>query len=125
MTPATIGKRFRLEAAHRLPHHDGKCAHLHGHSYQVEVQVHGDIKPRTGDSDEGMVLDFARVRDAWDPLHRLLDHRNLNDVVPAQYLPTTAENLARYLLDALRAQLPDVAAVKVWETESSWAEVRA
>jgi 6-pyruvoyltetrahydropterin/6-carboxytetrahydropterin synthase len=122
---ATIGKTFRLEAAHQLRHHDGKCANLHGHSYRVEVQIAGEIKGPTGQSDEGMVEDFAAVRRAWEPLHRLLDHSNLNDVVPETYHPTTAENVARYLLDALSVQGLDVSAIRLWETEGCWAEVRA
>jgi 6-pyruvoyltetrahydropterin/6-carboxytetrahydropterin synthase len=33
-------KEFRFEAAHRLPHHDGKCRRLHGrHSWVGRVYV--------------------------------------------------------------------------------------
>ncbi|NES98612.1 MAG: 6-carboxytetrahydropterin synthase QueD, partial [Desertifilum sp. SIO1I2] len=34
-----IYKEFRFEAAHHLPHHDGKCRRLHGHSWVGRVQV--------------------------------------------------------------------------------------
>ncbi|MCI0411024.1 MAG: 6-carboxytetrahydropterin synthase, partial [Acidobacteria bacterium] len=27
-----LSKRFRFEAAHRLPRYEGPCYHLHGHS---------------------------------------------------------------------------------------------
>jgi 6-pyruvoyltetrahydropterin/6-carboxytetrahydropterin synthase len=36
-----IRKRFRFESSHVLPHHTGKCARLHGHSYRLEVTVRG------------------------------------------------------------------------------------
>ena len=128
MAWATIVKTFRFEAAHQLPNHDGKCARLHGHSYQVEVSIHGPVKPANGDPDEGMVLDFARVSEAWKPINADLDHRYLNDVMD---FPTTAENIAGYLADRLGAALAPatdrglVLGVKVYETATSSAEVRA
>jgi 6-pyruvoyltetrahydropterin/6-carboxytetrahydropterin synthase len=122
---ARICKSFTLEAAHSLPNHAGKCARLHGHSYRVEVEAAGEVKPATGASDEGMVLDFAELGDAWAGLHARLDHQFLNDVLPPEAGPTTAENLAAWMLGELRRQVPEVCAVRVYETAKSWAEVRA
>ena len=124
MRQATISKTFRFEAAHQLPNHDGKCQQLHGHSYRVVVQARGPIKGATGESDEGMVLDFARLKLAWGPVHARFDHQCLNDVVPDGVL-TTAENLAAFLLDELRAAVPQVFAVTVWETPDCCARVSA
>jgi 6-pyruvoyltetrahydropterin/6-carboxytetrahydropterin synthase len=121
---ATIGKRFTLEASHVLPHHAGKCAQLHGHSYVVEVALEGPVKPATGEPDEGMVLDFARLSDAWALLHKRMDHRHLNDVLPGDYQPPTAEHLAHYVLAQLSASELPLAYVRVWETATSWAMVR-
>ena len=122
MAQATVCKLFRFEAAHQLPNHAGKCANLHGHSYLVEVRAAGEVKPTTGEPDEGMVCDYARLSAAWRPLHERLDHRCLNDVLD---FPTTAENLAGYLLAELRAALPMVFSVRLWETANCWAEVAA
>jgi 6-pyruvoyltetrahydropterin/6-carboxytetrahydropterin synthase len=119
---ATICKLFRFEAAHQLPNHDGKCAQLHGHSYLIEVRAGGDVTPANGAPQEGMVLDFARLKAAWVPMHQRLDHRFLNDLLD---FPTTAENLAGYFLTELRATVPEVFSVKVWETATSWAEATA
>ena len=119
----TIGKTFRFEAAHQLPNHAGKCAQLHGHSYRVDVQVSGEVRPADGSSGEGMVLDFAALKDAWKPIEARVDHRCLNDVLPE--MPTTAENIAGWMLAQLRVTVPGVCAVRVWETESCWAEARA
>jgi 6-pyruvoyltetrahydropterin/6-carboxytetrahydropterin synthase len=121
LTTATIGKAFRFEAAHQLPNHDGKCAQLHGHSYRVQVMARGEVKPSNGDPDEGMVLDFAELKLAWGKLHAQLDHQNLNDVLPIS--PTTAENIALYLLAQLRESVPQVVSVTVWETAECWARV--
>ena len=67
----TLTKTFRFEAAHRLPNvaQGHKCGRLHGHSYQVDVIVEGDVNPQTG-----MVIDFAEITEAWAPLHAVLDH---------------------------------------------------
>lgn len=120
---ATVCKTFKFEAAHQLPNHDGKCRNLHGHSYRVEVEAEGPVRRSDGEPDEGMVLDFAVLKAAWLPLFQQLDHRCLNDVIDD--CPTTAENLAGWLLSELRAVVQEVTAVRVWETAGAWAEVRA
>jgi 6-pyruvoyltetrahydropterin/6-carboxytetrahydropterin synthase len=125
MATATVSKSFTLQAAHQLPDHDGKCRQLHGHSYRIDVEAHGPIQGERRTSDEGMVLDFAVIKLAWAPFHQLMDHRFLNEVIPTEYHPTTAENIARWLLTELRLAVPQVVAVRVHETEGCWAEVRA
>ena len=73
----TLSKTFRFEAAHRLPRvpEGHKCGRLHGHSYQIDVIIRGDVNP-----DTGMVVDFAQITDAWQPLHAVLDHYYLNEI---------------------------------------------
>lgn len=61
--------RHTWEAGHRLPHLEGKCQSLHGHSWQVEVTVTG---PRDAD---GTVVMFAALKSRlreWIDTH--LDH---------------------------------------------------
>jgi 6-pyruvoyltetrahydropterin/6-carboxytetrahydropterin synthase len=98
MMRTTIWREFRFEAAHRLPlvPANHKCARLHGHSYRVEVHVEGEVGA------DGMVVDFAVLKEAWAPLHEVLDHRYLNDV-PGLDNPTS-ERLA--LLIAEEISLP-------------------
>lgn len=121
---AAIGKQFTFDAAHMLPNHSGKCANLHGHTYRVELVVTGAVRETDGASDEGMVVDFAVLSKAWKRLHGQVDHAFLNDVLPDDYQPTTAENLAIYIADQLRESVPQLASVRVWETPTSWALVR-
>jgi 6-pyruvoyltetrahydropterin/6-carboxytetrahydropterin synthase len=117
----TIAKRFRFEAAHHLPRlpEGHKCRRPHGHSYQVEVRLYG-----TPD-DRGFVVDYADISATWGPLLAELDHRCLNDV-PGLEDPT-AENLALWIFERLAASSigPWMSAVRVAETESSWAEIIA
>jgi 6-pyruvoyltetrahydropterin/6-carboxytetrahydropterin synthase len=122
---AVIHKTFRFDAAHSLPHHAGKCRQLHGHSYRVELCFEGDVKPTRGEPDDGMVLDFLEVSAWWQrEVEPLVDHRFLNETVPERFLPTTAENIAGWMLALLEdAGLP-VSSVTVWETSSASATVR-
>ena len=72
----TIAKSFDFDAAHFLtgvpPEH--KCARMHGHTYRVELVLEGEPDAR------GMVCDYAEIAVVWESIHRLLDHRVLNEV---------------------------------------------
>ena len=96
-----IFREFTFEAAHRLTHvPDGhKCARLHGHSYRVEIHVHGPVGEETG-----WVMDFQEIKDAFAPLHDQLDHHYLNEV--AGLGNPTSENLARWIWVRLTETLP-------------------
>ena len=98
----------KFAAAHYLPGHP-KCGQLHGHTWTVEVWLEGDV-----DSQTGMVVDFGEVKREID----LLDHTTLNDVLPYEFLPPTAENLVKYFL----TNLPLAYRVRVWESDNAYAE---
>lgn len=115
-----IGKTFKFEAAHNLPDHDGKCATLHGHSYEVEVVL--ESAELLGNSaKDGMLLDFGDLKDAVAPLIDLLDHNGLvQDVIRMR---STAENIARWFQVRLDSDLDAmVHSVRVSETRSTFAE---
>jgi len=71
----------------------GKCSNPngHGHNYDLEVAVAGQIDPSNG-----MVINFYEVSRLIDELiHDKVDHRNLNtDVDFMAGLIPTAENMA-------------------------------
>ncbi len=113
MSPVTqISKEFTFEAAHRLPHVPAghKCARLHGHSFRVEVVLRGPV-----DDTLGWIVDFAAIKDAWAPLHDLLDHHYLNEVDGLDN--PTSENLARFIAE--RIEVPHLYAITVRETCTS------
>jgi 6-pyruvoyltetrahydropterin/6-carboxytetrahydropterin synthase len=114
-----VTKQFRFESAHRLPHHDGKCKNLHGHSYLLEVTVSGDIQ--TAGAKEGMVIDFGDVSKIVEKLIiSKWDHQYLNDILP---FVTTAENLARECFIILTNAGLSIDRVKLWETSKAYVEV--
>lgn len=114
----TISKKFDFDAAHFLPKvpEGHKCRRLHGHTYVVEIICAGEV------DEHGMVLDYAEIATAWQPLHDLLDHRCLNDIVDLEN-PTT-EILAPYILNRLEPVLDSLVAVKVYESSTTWCEAR-
>lgn len=106
-----VYKRFRIEAAHRLPNvpEGHKCARLHGHSFRIELVVSGPVGERSG-----WVLDFADIEAAFGPIFAMLDHRYLNDIEGLEN--PTSENLARWIWRRVRPALPGLSTVAVAET---------
>jgi 6-pyruvoyltetrahydropterin/6-carboxytetrahydropterin synthase len=122
MPIATIAKEFSFDAAHSLPNSDGPCKRLHGHTYRVTVMARGQTQPLDGRAEEGMVLDFTRIKEVFKRrIEARCDHQYLNETAPVER--TTAELLAAWMLAEMREELPQVVAVRVSETPSSWAEV--
>jgi 6-pyruvoyltetrahydropterin/6-carboxytetrahydropterin synthase len=106
-----IFKVFQFEAAHRLPHvpEGHKCGRLHGHSWKAEIHVRGPVGPSSG-----WVMDFADLKQAFQPLYDRLDHYNLNDVEGLEN--PTSENVARWIWARLKPALPQLSKVVVHET---------
>jgi 6-pyruvoyltetrahydropterin/6-carboxytetrahydropterin synthase len=110
----SITRTFRFEAAHQLPWHEGKCRHLHGHSYRLEVTVAGPVGPR------GIVLDFADLRAVVErEVIERYDHRFLNDVMDNP----TAELIAHEIWKTLEATGLALTGIRLWETADSMVEV--
>ena len=109
-----IIKEFDFDAAHYLPAYNGKCEHLHGHTYKLVVKVEG-----TPDH-EGMVIDFIKLKNlVKDEVLVHLDHACLNDVLPVP----SAENISVWVWNKLEALLQTdryhLYEVEVWETRTS------
>jgi 6-pyruvoyltetrahydropterin/6-carboxytetrahydropterin synthase len=62
---------IRFDAAHLIPHHP-KCGRLHGHTYALHAEVHGEVDPSTG-----FVVDFGTVKDVLREIADRLDHHVL------------------------------------------------
>ena len=114
-----IRKHFRFEAAHVLPHHPGKCARMHGHSYRLEVAIRGPI--RSDGPAQGMVEDFDTVKSVVRThVVDLLDHSTLNDLIENP----TAEHIVMWIWRRLEGPLPGLDELVLWETANSCAVLR-
>lgn len=92
-----------MAMAHRLPHHDGKCQQLHGHSYVVRVYVTGAVQEvEEGNPQSGMVVDFGVVKKFLKEVETRMDHRLGNESVEDY---PTAERLAVRVMQLAQEQL--------------------
>lgn len=94
----TISKQYKFEAAHMLPSVPAghPCGRLHGHSYQVIVEVTGKLtKPNL------WVVDYAAINQVMDPIIASLDHQYLNEL-PGLENPT-AEMLCLWFVERLHS----------------------
>ena len=128
-----VAKEFDFHAAHVLPNHDGQCSRLHGHTYRLRVIVEGGVRPIDTAPDEGMVIDFAVLKRIYkEKVEPFVEHQNLNDtlVAPGHVLVSTCENMVEWIYNQFRDAIEyegvaTLAEVRLWETPTSWAEVRS
>lgn len=114
-----IFKEFRFEAAHKLPHHTGKCQRLHGHSWKGRVYIEAPRLYETG-SMTGMVYDFSEISQLFIKplLENYLDHHYLNDTLHLE--SPTCEEIARWTFQYfLDKNLPGLTGVEIFETCTS------
>ncbi len=114
---ARLSKEFHFEASHRLDHLsvDHPCYQLHGHSYRVEVEVYGEVDPKTG-----FVIDYRDLKAIVGPVIGRLDHRHLNDVEGLEI--TSTEHIARWLWNEIKPRLPILSKIIIYETTSTRCE---
>jgi len=108
-----------FSSAHQLRGYRGKCENLHGHNYKIEIHARGRELNQIG-----LLVDFVELKQAADELVTYLDHKNLNELEPfvTEQNPS-AENVARFCLEKLRAKLNDerveIYKVRCFETPTS------
>ena len=107
-------RKAHFNAAHRLHNDDwsaeknkdvfGKCnnPNYHGHNYDLEVKVVGEVNP-----DTGYVMDMKILKQfIKSEVTEIYDHKNLNlDVPDFKTTIPTAENIARAIYERLRVHI--------------------
>ena len=107
-------RKAHFNAAHRLYRKDwsdeknfqifGKCSNprYHGHNYELDVAVIGDIDPETG-----FLIDLKILkRYIKTEVEDYMDHKNLNEEVEEfKNLNPTAENIAIVIWNRLREKI--------------------
>ncbi len=140
MANLRITKEFRFEGAHALLDYDGKCRHIHGHSYRLLITVEGEPSLREGDPKIGMIMDFGDLKNIVEAHilkhfdHALLLRRNAplaeeisgayHNVLLLDFQPT-CEQLTLHFAGILKKiiTLPNsLYSVRLYETPTSWCE---
>ena len=125
-----------FDAGHRLLNYPGKCASPHGHTFRAEIIIEGDsLDPL------GLVMDFGDIKraikawidDHWD--HGFLVNSEDDELINALAavaeakvykfagVNPSAEAMARELFSVARGMLGTrLAAVRIWESKSQYAE---
>ncbi|MDR0798169.1 MAG: 6-carboxytetrahydropterin synthase [Dysgonamonadaceae bacterium] len=105
-----ISKQFAFSASHVLNMLDKNhpCARMHGHNYLITVHLQSDTL-----DEYGFVKDYKSLSIVKKFIDETLDHRHLNDVIPGH---PTSENIARFIFNRFKPELPELYAVEVSET---------
>jgi 6-pyruvoyltetrahydropterin/6-carboxytetrahydropterin synthase len=104
----------------------GKCSlpHYHGHNYELEIRVTGEVDARTG-----FVMDMKRLSDlVQQQVIERFDHRNLNlDTKEFREINPTAENIAIVIYRLLRPYIEQHLDLKLrlYETPRNYVEYPA
>jgi len=129
-------RREHFNAAHRLYKKEwtddqnmstfGKCSlpHYHGHNYELEIKLTGEVDPVTG-----FVMDLKELSDLVnEKVLEKFDHKNLNvDTEEFRQLNPTAENIAVVIYDLLRPHIkPSLDLfIRLYETPRNFVEYPA
>lgn len=110
-----ISKQFAFSASHILKGlpENHPCSRLHGHNYIITLHLKSAALNAVG-----FVRDYRELDKIKKYIDDTLDHRHLNDILPFN---PTAENMAKYLFDLFKADIPELYAVEVSETPKTTA----
>jgi len=121
----TLKVKDSFSASHILKKTKGPCSNLHGHTWEVEIEISGDV-----DVLSGMLVDFHAVKRMLKTI--LPDHRHLNDVKGLSN--PTAETIAVWIYDQLVLDIIEhsretgcelsLNSVTVWESPNAGATYR-
>jgi len=131
-----LNLKHSFDAAHRLEFHEGLCRNLHGHRWEVEVEI--EALP----SDK-WIIDFGEIKKIINEL----DHSTMLKICPENQIlidalliinkdklylfdsSPTAENITFYLEKKIRQKInnlnihPYQLKVKVWESPNASIEI--
>lgn len=140
MSKVRVTKEFRFEGAHALLNYDGKCRHIHGHSYILYVTVKGTPANNPASPKDGMIMDFTDLKaivnnnivNKFDHALVLRSDAKLVEEIALEYeniivvdFQPTCENLISYFAEVIKKHLPkevELHSIKLYETATSYVE---
>ncbi|KJF42872.1 6-pyruvoyl trahydropterin synthase family protein [Draconibacterium sediminis] len=142
MAKIRVTKKFHFEMGHALHNYDGLCRNIHGHTYNMEVTLLGEIREEKGHPKDGMVIDFGKLKKlVKDKIVNVYDHslvvsriyadKNQEHLLKAterlivhDFQPTS-ENMCVYFAGVIQQELPEdvsLYSIRLYETATSYAE---
>lgn len=131
----TAYRKAHFNAAHRLYRPDwndqknleifGKCSNpnYHGHNYELEVGVTGEVDPETG-----FLIDLKLLKEIIrEHVEDALDHKNLNkEVKEFETLNPTVENIAFVIYQKIKKHIDSRydLEIKLYETPRNFVVYR-
>ncbi len=131
-----VFRKAHFNAAHRLHNPAwseeknaevyGLCnnANYHGHNYELEVKVVGEVDPETG-----YLIDLKILKDIIkSKIEDKFDHKNLNlDIPEFKEMLTSTENFCYLIWDIMQKELGDQyeVTIKLWETPRNYVQYPA
>lgn len=131
-----VFRKAHFNAAHRLYNENwtpeknkevfGRCsnANYHGHNYELEVKVVGEVDPETG-----FLIDLKVLKDIIkEQVEDRFDHKNFNlDTPYFKEINPTTENICYLIWGFLKEALDPKfeITVRLWETPRNYVEYPA
>ncbi|MCY1721243.1 6-carboxytetrahydropterin synthase QueD [Prolixibacteraceae bacterium Z1-6] len=142
MSIIRVTKKFHFEMAHALYNYDGLCKNIHGHTYNLEITLLGEIRKEPGHPKDGMVIDFGNLKKlVKSNIINVFDHSLvINPLFPKEQIESmknaterliildfqpTSENMVVYFAEKLQQVLPSnvsLFSIRLYETATSYAE---
>ena len=132
-----ISTSSEFNSAHFLKDYEGRCANIHGHKWEVIIEIESEEIQQEGQC-RGMIVDFNQLKgDLFEETNRL-DHtliiekgslkeatmaamKDAGFVITELDFRPTAENLAKYFFDIMSTKGYNVRKVGVYETPKNQA----
>jgi len=127
-------KGVTFDASHYTLESEGKCESLHGHTFELEVEVEGELNERTG-----MVMDFSELKRRVREVALEFDHKFIipashaeqtklqgffrADLKTINYPHATTEYIALSILEKLKEKIPGRITVRLYEGKNNYVEV--
>lgn len=129
-----------FDAAHFLYGYEGKCRNIHGHRWQILVQIGRERLDEQGQC-RGMIVDFGQLKKDVKGIAQEFDHMLIIEkgtLKPATYealqgegfsmveveFRPTAENFAKYFYERVKERGYQVICATVYETPNNCASYR-
>lgn len=132
----SVYRKAHFNAAHRLNNPNwsaeknkevfGRCnnPNYHGHNYELEVRLTGEVDPETG-----YLYDLSKLSQLIEEkIEDRYDHKNLNlDLPEFENLNPTAEHICYNIYKILRECIENEfdLGIKLWETPRNYVEYPA